>query len=115
MLDAFAREPNGGLIVLPDVTTMNHREAIIALAARHRLPAIYPFRYFAASGGLMSYGTDFAPTFFDARPPISTVSSRAPVRASCRCRRRLGFVVMNLKSSEVLGVHLPPLSARSRR
>ena len=63
VLDAFAREPNGGLIVLPDVTTMNHREAIITLAARHRLPAMYPFRYFAASGGLMSYGSDLRDVF----------------------------------------------------
>ena len=58
VLEAFAREPNGGLMVLPDVTTTNHRDLIIALAARHRLPAVYPFRYFATSGGLMSYGTD---------------------------------------------------------
>jgi putative ABC transport system substrate-binding protein len=47
---------NGGLIVLPDVTTTNHRDLMVALAARYRLPAVYPFRFFAASGGLMSYG-----------------------------------------------------------
>src|SRR6266436_2604646 len=52
VFDALAREPNGGLIVLPDISMTNYREAIIALAARYRLPAIYPFRYFAASGGL---------------------------------------------------------------
>ncbi len=60
VVNAYAREPNGGLMVLPDVSTMNHRDLIIALATRHRLPAIYPFRYFAASGGLLSYGTDVA-------------------------------------------------------
>jgi putative tryptophan/tyrosine transport system substrate-binding protein len=49
----FAREPNGGLMVFPVVSTMNHRDLIIALAGRHRLPAIYPFRFFAASGGLL--------------------------------------------------------------
>src|SRR5437899_2354726 len=58
VVEEFARAPNGGLIVLPDITTTNHRDLIIALAQRHRLPAIYPFRYFAVSGGLMSYGTD---------------------------------------------------------
>jgi ABC-type uncharacterized transport system substrate-binding protein len=57
---AFAHTPNGGLIVLPDVSTAQHRDLIIALAARHRLPAIYPYRYYAVSGGLMSYGTDVA-------------------------------------------------------
>ena len=57
---AFARNPNGGLMVLPDVSTTNHRDLIVALAARHRLPAVYPYRYFAASGGLMSYGSDVA-------------------------------------------------------
>jgi putative ABC transport system substrate-binding protein len=57
-IEAFAREPNGGLIVLPSPITINHRELIIALAARHRLPAIYGFRVFVASGGLVSYGAD---------------------------------------------------------
>ena len=62
-IDAFAREPNGALMVLPDVSATNHRDLIIALAARHRLPAVYPYRYFAASGGLISYGTDVADIF----------------------------------------------------
>src|SRR5262245_43716587 len=63
MFDMLAREPNGGLMVLPDLSMANYREAIIALAARYRVPAVYPFRYFAASGGLMSYGTDVAEVF----------------------------------------------------
>src|SRR5262245_40331150 len=63
MLDMLAREPNGGLMVLPDISMTNYREAIVALAARHRVPAIYPFRFFAESGGLMSYGTDVAEVF----------------------------------------------------
>src|SRR5215475_12663402 len=57
MFDMLARDPNGGLMVLPDISMTNYREAIVALAARHRVPAIYPFRFFAESGGLMSYGT----------------------------------------------------------
>ena len=57
-IEAFAHEPNGGLVVLPGPITNNHRELIIALAARHRLPAAYPFRYFVTSGGLVSYGAD---------------------------------------------------------
>jgi putative ABC transport system substrate-binding protein len=54
----FARTPNGGLIVLPNGLSYVHRELIIALAARHRLPAVYPFRFFVADGGLISYGPD---------------------------------------------------------
>ena len=62
-IEAFARDGNGGLMVLPDVSTTNHRDLIIALAARHRLPAVYPYRHFAASGGLMSYGSDLADVY----------------------------------------------------
>jgi putative ABC transport system substrate-binding protein len=63
VFNALARETNGGLMVLPDIGMTNHREALIALAAHHHVPAVYPFRYFAASGGLMSYGTDVAEVF----------------------------------------------------
>src|ERR1700716_868362 len=55
---AFAREPNGGLIVAVSSSATVHRDLIIALAAKHRLPAIYPYRYYVVSGGLMSYGAD---------------------------------------------------------
>ena len=54
----FAQHPDGGLIVLPGPFTGRHRDRIIALAREHRVPAIYPFRYFVVGGGLMSYGVD---------------------------------------------------------
>src|SRR6516225_10889942 len=57
-LDALAREPNGGLLVLPDTFTTVHRDKIVALADHHRLPAVYPLRFFATGGGLMAYGAD---------------------------------------------------------
>jgi putative tryptophan/tyrosine transport system substrate-binding protein len=57
-IEAFAREADGGLIVLPSPQTTMYRNLIVALAARHRLPAIYPFRYFVVEGGLISYGVD---------------------------------------------------------
>ena len=60
---AFARSGNGALIVVGSTLSLVHRELIIALAARHRLPAVYPYQHFAASGGLMSYGTDVADVF----------------------------------------------------
>ena len=98
-LETFAREPDGGLIVLPDVTTTNHRDLIIALAARYRLPAVYPFRHFAASGGLVSYGTDVADVFRraasyvdrilkGARPGELPVQALPPLRASVQPERR---------------------------
>ena len=58
VIAAQAREPNGGLIVMPDTFTSAHRTEITSLAARHRLPAVYPFRFFAELGGLLSYGND---------------------------------------------------------
>ena len=60
-------------MVLPDTFATVHRDAIVALAARHRLPAVYPFRFFAANGGLMSYGIDLT-TCSGARPPMSIAS-----------------------------------------
>ena len=57
-LTEFSREANGGLLVLPDSSTVVHRELIVGLAARQRIPAIYPFRSFITSGGLAYYGTN---------------------------------------------------------
>jgi putative ABC transport system substrate-binding protein len=59
-IDAFAQQPNGALIVLPSVVTLFHRDLVIALAARHRLPAVYAYRLFATRGGFLSYGVDLA-------------------------------------------------------
>jgi putative ABC transport system substrate-binding protein len=57
-IDDFARTPSGGLLVLSDPSNSLHRNLIVTLAARHRLPAVYPFRQFATTGGLISYGVD---------------------------------------------------------
>ncbi len=83
----FVGTPGGGLLVLPDATTNFLRKSIIALAARHRLPAIYPFGNLAEEGGLMSYGVD-VPELFRRALNMSTVSSRAPTRPifQCNCR-----------------------------
>src|SRR6202035_792060 len=59
-MTALAREPGGGLLCLPDIFLNVHRELIVTLAARNKLPAVYGFRFFAADGGLMSYGLDVA-------------------------------------------------------
>jgi putative ABC transport system substrate-binding protein len=108
-LDAFAREPNGGLIVLPDVTVINHRADIIALATHHRLPAIYPFRGFAASGGLMSYGSDVPDIFRRAAGYVDRILKGArpgelPVQAPTKLE-----LVMNLTAAKALSITMPPL------
>jgi putative ABC transport system substrate-binding protein len=106
---AFARNANGGLMVLPDVSTTNHRDLIIALAARHRLPAVYPYRYFATSGGLMSYGTDLtdvhrrAASYVD-RILKGAVAGDLPVQAPAKFE-----FVINLKTANALGLTVPPL------
>jgi putative tryptophan/tyrosine transport system substrate-binding protein len=62
----FATEPNGAIIAIPTATVVRRREKIIAFAARHRLPAMYPYRFFVADGGLMSHGTDLADLYWRA-------------------------------------------------
>ena len=64
---AFAREPNGAVVVFPSPVTIQYRESIIAAAAERRLPAMYPYRYLAVDGGLMSYGGHSCSTFTGAR------------------------------------------------
>jgi putative ABC transport system substrate-binding protein len=106
-IETFAGEPDGGLMVLPDVSTANNRDLIIALAARHRLPAVYPYRYFAASGGLFSYGSDVADVFRRAASYVDRVLKGAkpgdlPVQAPSKYE-----LVINLKTAKALGLEVP--------
>src|SRR5262245_16421200 len=108
-MEAFAREPDGGLMVLPDVSTANNRDLIIALAATHRLPAVYPYRYFASSGGLFSYGSDVADVFRRAASYVDRILKGAkpgdlPVQAPSKYE-----LVINLKTAKILGLDVPPL------
>jgi ABC-type uncharacterized transport system substrate-binding protein len=107
-VDAFARTPNGGLLVLPDVTNLIHRDQIIALAERHRLPAVYPYRYYAASGGLLSYGSEQADLFRRAASYVDrilkgTSPGELPVQAPTKYE-----LVINLKTANALGLEVPP-------
>jgi putative tryptophan/tyrosine transport system substrate-binding protein len=105
---AFARNANGGLMVLPDVSTTNHRDLIIALAARHRLPAVYPYRYFATSGGLMSYGTDLADVYRRAASYVDRILKGAvPGDLPVQAPAKFEFVI-NLKTANALGLTVPP-------
>ena len=81
----MAREPNGGLIVMPDSFTNVHRAEITSLAALHRLPAVYPFRFFTELGGLLSYGNDRLDNFRRAANYADRIL-KARSRASFPCR-----------------------------
>jgi len=106
-IDDFAREPNGGLIVLPSQIATNHQELIIALAARHRLPAIYPWRYFPESGGLSSYGIDTVDMFRRAASYVDRIlrgekPADLPVQAPTKFK-----LALNLKTAKGLGLSIP--------
>jgi putative tryptophan/tyrosine transport system substrate-binding protein len=104
-----AAKPAGGLIVLPDAFTTNHRELIVALAARHRLPAVYPLRVFAVSGGLVSNGGDPIDIFHRAASYVDRILKGAhpgdlPVQAPSKFE-----LVINLKTANALGLSVPPM------
>ena len=84
---AQAREPNGGLIVMPDGFLNVHRAEVILLAARNGLPVVYPWRFFAEQGGLLSYGSEQR-GLFRLRRAMWIASSRARSQPTCQCRRR---------------------------
>src|SRR5262245_32216185 len=105
---AFARSSNGGLIVTASTLTAVHRKLIIALAARHRLPAVYAFRYHAASGGLISYGPDTTDPFRRAAGYIDRIlkgekPADLPVQAPTKYE-----LVINLQTAQALGLEVPP-------
>src|SRR5215813_10554063 len=101
---AFARTSNGGLIVTADPAAIVHREAIIMLAARHRLPAIYPYRFFVTGGGLISYGLNNIEQYRLAVDRILRGAKPAdlPVQAPTRYETTL-----NLRTAKALGLTVP--------
>jgi ABC-type uncharacterized transport system substrate-binding protein len=104
---AFARGSNGGLIVTGSTATVVHRELIVMLAARHRLPAVYAFRYFVTSGGLISYGPDSIDPFRRAAGYVDRILkgekvADLPVQAPTKYE-----LVINLKTAKALGLDVP--------
>jgi len=107
-IDAFAAAPNGGLIAFPTPVVVANRAQVIELAARRRLPAVYPYRYFTEAGGLMSYGPDTIEIYRAAATYIDRVLKGArpadlPVQQPSKFE-----LVVNLKTARTLGVELPP-------
>ncbi len=104
---AFARSSNGGLIVTASALAVLHRQPIIALAARHKLPAVYYRRYFVTSGGLISYGYDVVEQFRGAAGYVDRILKGAtpadlPVQAPTKYE-----LVINLKTAKALGLDVP--------
>jgi len=104
---ACAREPNCGLIIVGSPSGAVHRDLIITLAARHRLPAVYPYKYFAHSGGLVSYGPDSVSPFRRAAASVDRIlkgekPADLPVQAPTKYE-----LVINLKTAKALGLTVP--------
>jgi putative ABC transport system substrate-binding protein len=107
-IEVFAREPNGGLIVLPGPFTVNHRELIIALAARYRLPAIYGYQFFVTSGGLVSFGADPFEQYQQSAVYADRILKGAkpedlPIQQPTKFE-----LIINLTTAKALGLTVPP-------
>jgi putative ABC transport system substrate-binding protein len=105
---AFARSPNGGLIVTASTSAIIHRELITTLAARNKLPAVYYERYFVAAGGLMSYGPDFLDQYRSAASYVDRIlrgekPADLPVQAPTK-----QVLMINLNAAKALGLDVPP-------
>jgi len=107
-LDTFGREPAGGLIVMAEIFTTVHHKRIVALANQYRLPTIHGFRFFAASGGLISYGVDIADQFRRAASYIDRIlRGEKPGDLPVQAQTRLTMVI-NLNTAKTLGLDVPP-------
>jgi putative ABC transport system substrate-binding protein len=107
IIAAYARDPNGGLIVMPDTFLSTHRAKVTALAAQHRLPAVYPFRFYATNGGLLSYGGDSLDIFRRAAAYADRIlrgekPSELPVQAPVKFE-----LVINQKTAIAMGLKIP--------
>jgi len=107
-LAVFAQEPNGGVILAASSSAVTHRQLIISLAMRHRLPNVYPFRFYPASGGLASYGPDLIAEFKGASAYVDRIlkgekPADLPVQAPTKYE-----LVINLKTAKAIGLEVPP-------
>jgi len=104
----FARTPNGGLIVTTSASSTVNRDLIIALAARHKLPAVYFQRFFVTAGGLISYGANFIDQYRRAASYVDRIlkgekPADLPVQAPAKYE-----LVINLKTAKAIGLAMPP-------
>jgi putative tryptophan/tyrosine transport system substrate-binding protein len=107
-IERIGSEPNGALIILPGPLAVAHRDLIIILAVKHRLPLIYPYAYYTLAGGLMSYGPDpvdryrLAATYVD-RVLKGEKPADLPVQLPTKY-----ILTLNLKTAKALGLEVPP-------
>ena len=107
-LESVAREPNGGLIVTPGAPISDHRKVIFALANTNRLPAVYPYRYYAAEGGLMSYGSEPLDMWQRAASYVDRIL-RGEKPADLPVQEPTVYsLVVNLRTARALGFEIPP-------
>jgi len=104
---AFAQSSNAGMIVTPSTSAAIHRDLIVMLAARHRLPAVYSWRYFATAGGLISYGPNPIDMYRRAANYVDRIlkgekPADLPVQAPTKYE-----LVINLKTAKALGIEMP--------
>ena len=105
---AFARSASGGLIVTTDASVSLHRDLILALAARHKLPAVYPYRFMVTSGGLLAYAPDRIEPYHRAASYVDRIlkgekPAELPVQAPTKYE-----LIINLKTAKALGLDVPP-------
>ena len=106
--DDFAREPNGGLLVPPDISNTMLRRAIVEAAARYRLPTIFPYRYYVVDGGLMSYGVHLLDLYRGAASYVDRIL-RGENPAEMPIQQPTNFeLVINLQTAKALGLEIPP-------
>jgi putative tryptophan/tyrosine transport system substrate-binding protein len=107
-IEDFARQANSGLLVLPDSSTVSHRDLIVKLAEQHHVPAIYPFHAFMTSGGLAYYGASTGPQYRQAAEYVDRILRGAtpadlPVQAPTKYE-----LIINLKTAKAIGITVPP-------
>ena len=107
-ITAFERPGKGGLIVTTSASVLAHRNLIIALAARHKLPAIYYARFYVTSGGLASYGPTTATSIRRAAGYVDRIlKGEKPADLPVQAPTKFEFVI-NLKTAKALGLDMPP-------
>ena len=108
VLDVLGRTPNCGFVATPDTTTTVHRDIVVALAAKHRLPAVYAFQFFVQAGGLMSYGVDPNENYRLGAADVDRIlrgdkPAELPVQAPTRFE-----MSVNVKAAKAIGLTIPP-------
>jgi putative ABC transport system substrate-binding protein len=107
-IERFAKTPDLGLLLPPDAITTEHQQMIFELANRYRLPAVYPYRFWANAGGLLSYGSDTVDQFRQAASYIDRILKGSkpadlPVQATVKFE-----IALNLKAAKAIGLEVPP-------